>query len=160
MKVLSMDLSLSCPAFAVLEYDVDSLDVLHLSHVKTNAKKPHGYRLFQIYQHLEKLVREFPDIQLVVSEKGFSRHPRSTQILYMVHGVVKVLLAKYGHYDIMEITPTTVKKRVAGSGKAEKEDVANAVRKFLVHDIYFETDDESDAVAVGIAGLVEKGLLR
>jgi crossover junction endodeoxyribonuclease RuvC len=154
-----MDLSLSCPAFAVLEQDGDSLAVLHLSHIKTNDKKPHGYRLFQIYQHLDKIIREFPDIQLVASEKGFSRHTRSTQILYMVHGVVKVLLAKYGHYDIIEITPTTVKKRVAGSGKAEKEDVANAVRVFLAHDIYFETYDESDAVAVGIAGLMEKGII-
>ena len=58
-----------------------------------------------------------------------------------------------------EIAPTTVKKLLTGSGKAEKEAVAQALDRYLGAKVY-ETDDESDAAAVGVAWLLQNNLLK
>lgn len=160
MIILAMDLSLSSPAFAVIEKKPRSLKVLHLSSIKTNAKKSHGFRLFQIYNHLEEIFKEYGDrIEDVVSEKGFSRHARTTQILYMVHGVCRMLTYMNGH-EVAEVSPTTVKKHVAGNGKAKKPELADAVRGFFKDELTFKNDDESDAVSVGVTFLIQKGVLK
>ncbi|MBP1938155.1 crossover junction endodeoxyribonuclease RuvC [Paenibacillus sediminis] len=70
-------------------------------------------------------------------------------------------LASLGLAVAANITPTSVKKIVTGSGKAEKADVAQAVRKWLrlPDDYRFATDDESDAAAVILAHLISENLI-
>ena len=55
--------------------------------------------------------------------------------------------------EFYEIAPTTVKKLLTGSGKASKEEVAEALESYVDCQTY-ESDDESDALAVGIAWLI------
>lgn len=159
MKILSMDLSLSCPAFAVMDVNNGVVEVQHLSHVKTKTSKPHGYRLFEIYNHLESIYKEHPDITEVVREKGFSRFPKTTQILFQVVGISTICSYKYGFEKVEEIAPTSVKKAITGNGKSTKEEVAKALNTVYGIDINFKTDDESDAIACGISFYIKKGLL-
>lgn len=155
-----MDLSMSSPAFAVLKVEDGKVKILHLSHLKTNAKKEHGYRLLQIYNHIKKIFEEHPDIDEVVREKGFSRFPTVTQTLFKVVGISDVI-AYINKFDtVHEIAPTSVKKYITGNGKASKDDVAKSVNTYLGTNINFNTDDESDAVAVGIAYLKQKKVLK
>ena len=57
-----------------------------------------------------------------------------------------------------EIAPTSVKKIITGSGKATKDEVAMALEHYVgKHD--YATDDESDAVAVGVAWMIQNGLI-
>ncbi|WP_214796522.1 MULTISPECIES: crossover junction endodeoxyribonuclease RuvC [unclassified Exiguobacterium] len=159
MIVLAMDLSLSSPAFAILAKNAkeEKPQLLHLSSVRTNPKRSHGFRLKQIYDHLEQVLRtEDIEIDAVVSEKGFSRHARTTQILFMVHGVARLGCFVKG-YEVEEMSPTTVKKIVAGNGKASKEQLADSVRGYFDEELTFKNDDESDAVSVGVAYFIEKG---
>ncbi|WP_176543659.1 crossover junction endodeoxyribonuclease RuvC [Priestia megaterium] len=159
MIVLAMDLSLSCPAFAVMEITENGLDMLHLSSIKTNAKKTHGYRLFQIYNHMDSIINEYESrLDYIVSEKGFSRHARTTQILFMVHGVARLNAHQHG-YDVKELSPTTVKKAVSGNGKSSKENLADAVKGYFPLSVKFKNTDESDAAAVGVTFLIQKGKL-
>ncbi|WP_144466713.1 crossover junction endodeoxyribonuclease RuvC [Bacillus nitratireducens] len=158
--VLAMDLSMNCPAFAVVAWDGRHLDVLHKSHIKTNTKKSHGYRLCEIYRHLGSILMEWQGrLTAVVSEKGFSRFANVTQILFMVHGVAKLAIHSAGE-EVVEMSPTTVKKLVTGSGKASKEVVADSLLGYFPIKLEFATDDESDAVAVALAYLLKKGVIR
>lgn len=127
-------------------------------HVKTNAKKSHGYRLKQIQEMLTKLRREH-GFKVIIRERGFSRFPTVTQALFKVVGVCDVV---FNGFDIVEIPPTTVKKLVTGSGKADKKNVEQAVRRVLKLglDTKFATDDESDAAAVCLAYLIREGLVN
>lgn len=162
MKVLAMDLSLNCPAFAVLTLAPDNpekVEVKHLSHLKTNTKKTHGYRLYQIYNHMKEIFKEHPDITVVVRERGFSRFPSVTQALFKVVGISDICCFIHKHDTVNEITPTTIKKAITGNGKASKDDVATKVSTYISTDINFSTDDESDAVAVGVTYLKQKKVL-
>ncbi|WP_198041805.1 crossover junction endodeoxyribonuclease RuvC [Paenibacillus larvae] len=70
-------------------------------------------------------------------------------------------LERFGQRVTDHLSPSTVKRLVTGSGKAEKEDVADAVRKLLglSPDYVFASDDESDACAVALAWLIQKGVI-
>lgn len=58
-----------------------------------------------------------------------------------------------------ELAPTTVKAQVTGWGHATKEDVAEAVDNYIPKHAQFASDDESDAVAVGLAWLIANGYI-
>lgn len=57
-----------------------------------------------------------------------------------------------------EIAPASVKKLVTGSGKASKDEVMSALARYIGQWEY-ACDDESDAAAVGVAWLIQSGLL-
>lgn len=161
---LAMDLSLSSPGFAVLAVtDVDGKDkpvILEKSHVKTNAKKTHGFRLCEIDNEIERYLTEYEPTH-IVRERGFSRFPATTQTLFKVVGISDKTVYYHEGKDVHEIAPTSVKKLVTGNGKAAKKDVEKAVIERLQIDKtdYFANDDESDAAAVGLAYLIQKGLI-
>ncbi|MGN4765244.1 crossover junction endodeoxyribonuclease RuvC [Bacillus cereus group sp. MYBK215-1] len=156
-RILAMDLSLACPAFAVLEIRQGEVSVVHLSHVKTSPKKSTGYRLFQIAEHLQGILDTYK-FDLLVMEKGFNKFALATQQIQRTVGVVLVTLMRNGYENIGELSPTSVKKCITGSGKASKQELADALVNYLGH-MDYKTDDESDSVGVGLAYAKEKGLI-
>lgn len=155
--ILAGDLSLSCPAFAVLEVDESGIRVLHKSHKKTNSKFSTGYRLQEIEGHVEGILAMY-DVTDVVVEKGFSRFHTVTHQLQRVVGVFILTLQHSGISNYDEVSPTSVKKYVTGNGKASKAEVAESLTKY-VGQLNYRTDDESDAVGVGVAYAIREGLL-
>lgn len=166
-KILSMDLSMNCPSFAVLETVGDKVKILEVTHVfNKNNKKSHGQKLQEIADELARIILDhnLKDLDKIhiVREKGFSRFAMTTQTLFRVVGVSDLMIyALLETGKIEEITPTSVKKLVTGDGKSSKEDVESGVRNHLIpeqKDFIFKTDDESDAVAVGISYVIKNGL--
>lgn len=88
-------------------------------------------------------------------EKGFSRFPHETQALFKVVGIADLAAWQKCRAVYEEIAPSAIKKLLTGSGKASKEDVAAASHRFIGEQVY-QTDDESDAVAVGIVWLLQR----
>lgn len=158
--VLGMDLSMSSPAFCVGVPENGKVKVLHLSHVKTTSKASHGSRLRTIFMELERIFSQYPNVTDVVREKGFSRHAITTQTLFKVVGVSDLVSHHFGYGEVHEIPPTTVKKAVTGDGKADKQEVANAVTlHYLAKPIKFANDDESDACAVVVAYMKQNKMI-
>ncbi|HID0815749.1 TPA: crossover junction endodeoxyribonuclease RuvC [Clostridium botulinum] len=166
-RILAMDLSLSLPAYAIIDIVKGKALVREIRHTDNKSGKlpklSHAERLDRIAKDIVKIFADYPDIDAVVREKGFSRYANTTQILFRVVGVsdLKVFEAS-GITNIDEIAPTSVKRLVAGDGKASKQEVEEGVREHLVDlqkNIEFFSDDESDAVAVGIAWMIKNGYL-
>ena len=109
-------------------------------------KKCHGQILAEIYDLITELA---VDVAVFVREKGFSRFPHETQALFKVVGVADLAAWTTCRTEFVEIAPTTVKKILTGSGKGSKEEVATMLERYVGRQKY-ATDDESDAVAVGI----------
>lgn len=165
LRVLAMDLSMNLPAFAILDVvdkEINIVDVRYCNN-KKNAKNSHGFRLSQISIMMKQILLDFPDIDVVVREKGFTRFAGVTQTLFKVVGVSDLVVFEgIGVNNIYELSPTSVKKLITGDGKASKIEVEKGVRKYLTHsqkDYRFATDDCSDAVAVGIAWLLNNNTI-
>lgn len=97
-------------------------------------------------------------IDVFVRERAFSRFPHETQALFKVIGIADLIAWQTGNAVYSEIAPTTVKKLLVSSGRATKQEVADALEMYVGQQNYI-TDDESDAVAVGIAWLKQQNLL-
>lgn len=119
-----------------------------MEHLDTSKiKGPHGAKLLAIF---DKVCELAADADVFVRERGFSRFKTGTQTLFKVVGVVDYALWKTKQAMFNEIPPATVKKLVAGKGNATKEEVAAALPPY-VGEYTYACDDESDAVAVGVA---------
>ena len=164
MKILSIDPSLTGTAFALLEIQDGHLLFVETFFVdnKNNASQGTGVRLKRIAESLEKIL-EGTTIDHVVIEKQFTRFNVATQAMFKVVGVLELTLSKHDLNTIDYITPTGVKKGITGNGKADKDEVQEAVRNYLPkdqQDMKFLTNDCSDAVAVGVVLGLEKKFLK
>jgi crossover junction endodeoxyribonuclease RuvC len=155
--ILGIDSSLACPAFAVVKVSDGKATVLEVSHIKTSSKKSTGYRLSQIY-HWFKDVLERYEFDAIVFEKGFNKFAVATQQIQRTLGVLMFTLYRKEIEEYFEIAPTSVKKAVHGSGKATKEQLAEALI-YYVGEIKYKTNDESDAVGVALALALQKNWL-
>ena len=153
MTILGMDLSLNGSAFAIVEYleDIDRYHIVNTYLVDNRKAKTHGEKLYNIGQKLNEILSN-NEIDIFVREKGFTRFNKVTQALYKAVGLVDYILYLHKIPNCKELPPTTIKKIVTGSGKASKEEVEKAIRKYIKQSDYeFKTNDESDAVAVAIS---------
>lgn len=159
MKILALDLSLNGSGMAVIELDGDRVRILEAELVDNSKIDVESFKLNRIYTRLSRLL-VLHKVDVVVRERGFSKYPATTQKLFKVVGVCDLTCCWEGHDKVIEITPTTIKKALTGSGKGSKGAVQQSVRDYLVdeqYDFKFKSEDVSDATAVGIAYLINKG---
>ncbi|MCS1350361.1 crossover junction endodeoxyribonuclease RuvC [Mechercharimyces sp. CAU 1602] len=157
-RYFGLDLSISCPGFAVLEVKKNRKPtLLFYGHLKTNPKLPHGDRLAHIKSYVEAIRYDYGPFVKVIREKAFhNARVHATAGGYKVAGIVDYALRGV---EIEELANSTVKKEVTGNGRASKDDVEVAVRGWFPEE-EFKTDDESDAVAVVLACLLREGLIE
>lgn len=165
LLILAMDLSLNLPAFCVARVLNGEFEVIELSHVDNKkGKLSTAEKLDKIDKHIQNIIDVHGEFDVVVRERGFSRFPSTTQLLFRVVGVSDLAIYQGLEYaPVVEIPPTTIKSVVAGNSKANKYEVEAGVREMLQEhqkDIEFYSDDESDSVAVALTYALKKGLLN
>jgi len=152
MYILALDLSLSDTGGCIFDINGNPIELFS---IPTDKKNKFSLRLKTIGDYL-LYIKDKYDINLLVLERGFSRFNKSTQTLFAVHGVVNYLF-----YNLEQIyyAPSTIKKMVAGNGRADKKDVEIEVLKRWP-DLIFSNNDESDACAVGLCYFLDQKLLK
>ena len=166
-RLFAADVSLRRPGFAMFTVDdhevrLDWTDVLD----NKTKKKPTGELLDDIINKLFELWnKDESDLPLVlVREKNFMNAVRAqatNNLLAEAIGICDWASWSFGYKGLTweEIFPVSIKKLITGKGKAEKDEVAAALPKYVGPHEY-KTDDESDAVAVGVAFLIKEGRLE
>ena len=160
LDLICADQSMRCPGFAQIHYSAKERKaaVVRMSYVDNHySKKPHGQMLSEIAHEFRTYLKEKPDA-ILIRERGFFRFAAETEVQCRVIGVSDLYAWATGKKVFQEISPKEIKKQVAGSGKADKQAVADALEKY-VGKLEYERDDCSDAVAVGIAWLIQNKYL-
>lgn len=163
IRIFAIDTSAS-PGFAIVDIRAGKPKIIALESVKTDAKTDDHRRFAYIEAVTIRLLHEYGPFDYVTREhfaKGGSK--RATQLVFGAWAAVDAALGRYG-YAIQatdEVTPSSVKKAVGGSGTADKDAVAAGVRRLygLPADYAFKSDDESDAAAIAWTFAVTKGLI-
>lgn len=93
-----------------------------------------------------------------LDKQGGPRNSRVIEVLHKVVGVADLYAWAFGGREFAEIHPKTIKKAVTNDAEAKKDVVAAALTQF-VGEREYACDDESDAVAVGIAWLIQNGMI-
>lgn len=150
MIILSLDLSMNSTGYAVFDSSKRKKENRLLDYGVINNKhltsEQTGLKLYHIEIILKGLLIAYNPQAIVVEEltgNGFADTTKSS----MVHGILNKLTIKFD--NIHYINNKTLKKQFGGYGNADKEDMANRVRLHYPN-MFFRTDDVSDAMALGI----------
>ena len=164
--IVAADLSLKRPGFCVLKVNKEDAEAkikikkLFSIDNKNDRKKCHSELLDDIHVGFIKKVFPFRPNTFFIREAGIMHTMTPAERnLAKVIGIMDLTVWKAVQKEWYEIYPTTVKKLITGSGKAEKEEVAQALQKYVGKQEY-KCDDESDALAVGLAWLIQQGELK
>jgi crossover junction endodeoxyribonuclease RuvC len=163
-RIVGIDTSFSSPGIAVVDVKNRKPSLIATSHVKTDgkhAKQSKATRSQTIYAWAHLFIREHMPFDVITREDFTGRTSRQNYPVFSAWNSVDRALADFG-YVITEkpITPQTVKKTVAGTGRAEKDDVARAVRKLTGYTGDFPTDDTSDAAAIALCWAIQQGVIK
>lgn len=168
--VVSADLSFRRPGFAKLRCEMRNGQAV-ITDVETGfvdnklaKKKTNGEILNEITDFMAKF---FPanreDVpNYFVRERALDKYAASgrqavtLEQIFRVVGLTDAFLWRVYRREFDEIHPKTVKKLVTGDGLADKKKVADALADYVGPREY-KVDDESDAVAIGLAFLIQNG---
>ncbi len=165
MLILGIDPGSKVAGFAVLQVpDTHAFQPRHFKIVdagslKADLKQSHAERIGYMHEALYGLIGEWrPDI--CVMEKAFTGlNHQSALRLGEARGALIAAVRRHG-IAVEEITPTAVKKTVAGSGHATKEQIALALQMLLQFNRGSLPYDVSDAVAIALAYGMSLSLVR
>lgn len=150
MKIISIDPGYERLGIAVIEKEKGSKEILLFSECfKTSAKLPHHERLSLIGDRIKDVVKKWKPEQLATEKLFFSGNQKTALLVAEARGVILFTGSSLG-LEIFEYTPNEIKIAISGYGKAEKNQMIDMVRKLIKVDSSKKSDDEFDAIAIGL----------
>lgn len=150
MRVLGIDPGLTrCGIGIVDSSGPQKLEMVGVGVIKTDSDAPLELRLFELEKEILIWIKKFkPDV--IAVERVFSQlNVRTAMATGQAAGVALLLAAKAGIPVVMH-TPSEVKAAVTGSGRADKKQVANMVKRLLKLREIPKPVDSTDALALAI----------
>jgi crossover junction endodeoxyribonuclease RuvC len=117
--------------------------------IRTKARDPLPRRLHEIHAGVRELIaRHRPDV-LAVEDVFYSRNVRTTVVLGHARGVI-LLAGEEAGLAVHEFPPAEIKKAVAGTGAATKEQVQFMLMRLLRLKAVPQPSDAADGVAAAL----------
>ncbi|HLP86890.1 MAG TPA: crossover junction endodeoxyribonuclease RuvC [Candidatus Paceibacterota bacterium] len=159
MKVLAIDPGFERIGIAVIEKTSLKKDALVYSNCfKTSAKISFPERLKNIGSEIEKIIKKYKPEVLAIEKLYFTTNQKTAMGVAEARGTIIYVASKYG-LSVCEYTPPQIKIAVTGYGKATKEMIMSMVPKLIDMDAKINSDDEIDAIAVGLTCLACEKLI-
>jgi len=150
MRVLAIDPGLTrCGIGVVDSAGPQSLEMISVGVVKTDIDAALEFRLLELEKEISIWIGNFkPDV--IAVERVFSHlNVKTAMATAQAAGVVLLLAVKAGIPVVMH-TPSEVKAAVTGSGRADKKQVAQMVKRLLKLKEIPKPVDSTDALALAI----------
>lgn len=158
MIIMSVDPSTTVTGWAVIEVQDGSVVDYEsgvVDAVRRTSKDGMGYRLDYIFRGLQAVAAKH-NLDSMCMEGGFVGGNSSTSLIIgYARGLVLMVAAGIDKNCPM-YAPATIKKHIAGTGRATKNDVNRAVRGLLAIEVPIQ-EDEADALAIGLTHLLALG---
>lgn len=150
MRVLGIDPGLTRCGIGIVDSNgPQKLNLIDVGVIKTDPDAELDQRLLQLEIELSKWIKKYkPDV--IAVERVFSQlNVRTAMATGQAAGVALLLAAKAGIKVVMH-TPSEVKAAVTGSGRADKKQVAEMVKRLLKLKEIPKPVDSTDALALAI----------
>ena len=155
MRIIGIDPGLGRIGYGIIEIKNERKKFLDCGLIETNKNKKEEERLYEIFNDLNTLIEHWkPNIAAV--EKFFFYRSSTTISVVQARGVIMMVLASK-KIQVSEYSPSQVKLSIAGSGKASKNEVLEAVMHNLNLNYAPKPDDSADALAIALTKLNEEG---
>jgi crossover junction endodeoxyribonuclease RuvC len=171
MLVLGIDPGTAVTGYGLVRDDRDSrpgsrngsagmaMRLVECGVIRTRARDPLPVRLREIHQGVSELISRHRPDHLAVEDVFYSRNVRTTLALGHARGVV-LLAGETAGLAIHEFPPAEVKKAIAGTGSATKEQVQFMLTRLLGLRAAPEPADASDGVAAAVTFMLTAHIAR
>ncbi len=162
MRILGLDPGTATTGYGLIESDDNgTTNVIEWGLIETDKEGFKEKRLEFIYQETLKLFeKHLPDL-FVMEKVFFSNNAKTVIAVGQAQGVM-LLAASKSNVKVVEYAPGTIKKVIAGNGRANKKEVQIAVRKILGNKVKSEKhkkthfDNAADALAIALTHAMQK----
>ena len=125
VRIIGIDPGLGRVGYGIIETNFDKNKLLDCGVIETNKTNKEEDRLYEIFNDLNTLVDHWkPEIAAV--EKFFFYRSSTTISVVQARGVIMMVFSSK-NIKVSEYAPSQVKLTIAGSGKASKKEVIEAV---------------------------------
>jgi crossover junction endodeoxyribonuclease RuvC len=146
--VIGIDPGTRATGYAVLNQQGKRLVLVNSGTIRLDPTASLAGRLGQLYDRLDGVMQVDEPSSVAVEDIFNHRNTRSALLLGHARGVALAAAARRG-LDVASYPPATVKRAVAGHGRADKQQIQQMVRVALRLE-RTPAQDEADAIAVAI----------
>lgn len=149
MIVIGIDPGLATVGFGVIRTEEGIITPVSYGCIRTSSKKQTPLRLVEIYDEVKLLFEKyFPEI-IAVERLFFNKNVTNAMSVSEARGVI-FLAAQQRNIPIFEYTPNQVKQAITGSGRADKKQVQDMIKKILGLSEIPEPDDAADGLSIAL----------
>jgi len=155
MLILGLDPGMATTGFGVIKAEENILEVLDFGLISTDKNGTAANRLVNISKEVAIVLKKHnPDI-VAIERLFFATNAKTAMSVGQALGVMLYTAAR-AKKEVVEYAPGTIKKIVAGDGRADKKLVQKSVRKVLGAKVRSKVhakthfDNAADALAVAI----------
>jgi crossover junction endodeoxyribonuclease RuvC len=152
--VLGIDPGTAATGYGVVQGEpFGSLSLVECGVIRTHARDSLPSRLREIYDDVMALIERHRPDAMSIEDVFYAKNVRTTVVLGHARGVI-LLAAQQSKIAIYEYPPAEIKKAVAGSGGATKEQVQFMVMRLLRLKSAPQPSDAADGTAAALAHIM------
>ncbi len=156
MLILGIDPGTATTGYGLVESDGNgNTKVIDWGLIETSKDGLKEKRLEFIYKETLSLLKTHSPDLFVIEKVFFATNAKTAIAVGQAQGVL-LLAASKGKVRVIEYAPGTIKKVIAGNGRAKKKDIQKAIRKMLGNQVKSKAhkkthfDNAADALAVAL----------
>ncbi len=157
MRILGIDPGLTNTGYGVIDIVDRDYRAVEGGVVRTKSGAPMEQRLFTIYSAIRDVIVEFkPNAVAIEDLHSHARFVKTAILLGHARGVV-VMAAGEADLPVFNYQPTRAKNIVTGSGRADKDQIRQAVAAHLNNPGAAKNEHVADAFSIAICHAIMAG---
>jgi crossover junction endodeoxyribonuclease RuvC len=149
MIVIGIDPGLATVGFGVIRAEKNNITPVSYGAIRTSAGKQSPERLLEIYTGVNELFGKYAPSAVAVEKLFFNKNVTNAMNVSEARGVI-VLAAEQNHIPVFEYTPNEVKQAITGSGRADKKQMQEMIKRLLNLDRIPRPDDAADGLSIAL----------
>jgi len=161
MLILGLDPGTATTGYGIIDAKGKNFDVVKWGLIETDKNGDKEKRLDIIYRETSAILKLYSPELFVMEKVFFATNAKTAIAVGQAQGVM-LLAACHHDVPVVEYAPGTIKKVIAGSGRANKKEVQQAVRKILGSKVRSSAhkkthfDNAADALAIALTYVFAK----
>lgn len=149
MLVIGIDPGLATVGFGVIRTEKNVITTVSYGCIKTSAEEQKPRRLLEIYTEVIALFEKYSPEAIAVEKLFFNKNVTNAMSVSEARGVI-VLAAQQKHIPVFEYTPLQVKQAITGSGRADKKQMQEMIKRLLNLKEIPKPDDAADGLSIAL----------
>ncbi len=149
MLVIGIDPGLATVGFGVIRTEKNVIIPVSYGCIKTSAGKQTPERLLDIYTEVIELFEKYTPEAIAIEKLFFNKNVTNAMSVSEARGVL-FLAAQQQDIPVFEYTPLQVKQAITGSGRADKKQMQEMIRRLLDLKEMPKPDDAADGLSIAL----------